>query len=82
MSKQFFKFDDIPPDSKVRFLPESGSDIFFVKVWKIEVNRSNDLSEGLALNEIPYKAYLNRDRGTIVFHFENEEDYTMAKFLI
>lgn len=77
-----FKFSNLSSDTVIQILPNKGPDWFYVKVWKLEASIANDISKGLALNEIPYQSYINRDRGVVVYHFQNEEDLLKAKFLI
>ncbi|MCK9532586.1 MAG: hypothetical protein M0R77_18910 [Gammaproteobacteria bacterium] len=82
MTYRQFSFKDVDPNTRVVILDDFQPMHFFHKIWKLEVDRANDISEGLAANEIQYQAYLNRDNGKIVFHFNSEEDYTIAKFLV
>jgi hypothetical protein len=88
MTYKPYKFDNISDQTTIRFLPDDNNApcYFIVKVYKLEVqykdDRSYNLNNLFLTHGLEFESYMNRDRGSIIYHFKNEEQLNVAKFLV
>ncbi len=82
MTYPYFKFDDIPSDAKIVFLDDGSPTFFYHKIWRLETDIKNDVSEILQLHGIRFRSFKNRDKTKWIYDFAFEEGYNVAKFLI
>lgn len=82
MTYKLFSFEDIDPNSKIVFLDDDGPSFFYHKLWRLETDIENNISEILRLHNIRFSSFTNRDKTRWIYDFAFEEGYNIAKFLI